>query len=84
MTPIPTDKVGLGSKVVVECQDTSVQEAYTLVFGDAENFDEGHVTMSSPIGKALVGKTVGEIAFLKLPARTRRLKIVELITIHAM
>ena len=84
MTQIPTDKVGLGSKVIVECQDTSVQEAYTLVFGDAENFDEGHVTMSSPIGRALVGKTVGEIAFLKLPARTRRLKIVELITIHAM
>ena len=84
MTQIPTDKVGLGSKVVVECQDTSVKEAYTLVFGDAENFDEGHVTMSSPIGKALVGKTVGEIAFLKLPARTRRLKIIELITIHAM
>jgi transcription elongation factor GreA len=83
MSQIPLDKVGLGSRVVVECQDTKAQETYNLVFGDSENFDEGHVSMASPIGKSLVGKAVGEIAFLKLPARTRRLKILELVTIHA-
>jgi transcription elongation factor GreA len=82
MTQIPSDRVGLGSKVIVECQDTRITETYTLVFGDSENFDEGHVTMASPIGRALVNKAVGEVAFLKLPARTRKLKIVELITIH--
>jgi len=82
MTQIPSDRVGLGSKVIVECQDTRITETYTLVFGDSDNFDEGHVTMASPIGRALVNKAVGEVAFLKLPARTRKLKIVELITIH--
>ena len=82
MSQIPHDTVGLGSKVIVECQDTHVVETYNLVFGDSDNFDEGYVTMSSPIGRALVGKTVGEITFLKLPARTRRLKIIELVTIH--
>lgn len=83
MSQIPLDKVGLGSRVVVECQDTKALETYNLVFGDSENFDEGHVSMASPIGRSLVGKGVGEVAFLKLPARTRRLKILELITIHA-
>ncbi|MEO6445274.1 MAG: GreA/GreB family elongation factor, partial [Gemmatimonadaceae bacterium] len=73
---------GLGSKVVVECQDTSARESYTLVFGDSEDFDEGHVTMSSPIGRALINKSVGEVAFLKLPGATRKLKILELVTIH--
>jgi transcription elongation GreA/GreB family factor len=82
MTQIPLDKVGLGSRVVVVCQDTSVQETYHLVFGDSENFDEGHVTMSSPIGRALVGKAVGDDVLFKLPARTRRLRILELKTIH--
>lgn len=82
MSMIPSDRVGLGSKVVVECQDTRVTESYTLVFGDSESFDEGQVTMSSPIGRALINKAVGEVAFLKLPARTRKLKIVELLTIH--
>src|SRR5215212_4323018 len=62
MSQIPADKVGLGSKVVVECQETNAMETYHLVFGDSDNFDEGHVTMSSPIGKALVGKAVGEVA----------------------
>jgi transcription elongation factor GreA len=82
MSQIPDDRVGLGSKVVVECQETQEQESYTLVFGDSDGFDEGQVTMSSPIGKALINKSVGEVAFLRLPARTRKLKIVELITIH--
>jgi len=82
MSQIPDDRVGLGSKVVVECQETQAKESYTLVFGDSEGFDEGQVTMSSPIGKALINKFVGEVAFLRLPARTRKLKIVELVTIH--
>jgi transcription elongation factor GreA len=82
MNQIPLDKVGLGSRVVVVCQETSVQETYHLVFGDSEHFDEGHVTMSSPIGRALIGKAVGDNVLLKLPARTRRLRILELKTIH--
>jgi transcription elongation factor GreA len=82
MSQIPLDKVGLGSRVVVECQETTVKETYFLVFADAENFDEGHVTLASPIGKALMNKAVGDNVLLKLPARTRRLRILELRTIH--
>jgi transcription elongation factor GreA len=82
MNQIPVDKVGLGSRVVVECLETTVKETYYLVFGETENFDEGHVTLASPIGRALIGKSVGENVLLKLPARTRRLRILELRTIH--
>lgn len=81
---IPADKVGLGSEVIVEDEKSGSREKYSLVFGDSENFDEGHVTMSSPIGKALVGKEIGETAILKLPTIVRRLKVVELKTIHEM
>jgi len=49
---------------------------------DSVEFEEGHVSMSSPIGKTLVGRSVGETVVLKLPAMTRRLKIIELKTIH--
>ena len=49
-TQIPRDKAGLGSKVVVEDQKTKQRETYYLVFGDALEFQEGHVTMASPIG----------------------------------
>jgi len=82
LAQIPNDKVGLGSRVVVEDQATKVHETYSLVFGDSVEFEEGHVSMGSVIGRALVGKAVGDDVLLKLPALTRRFKIVELTTIH--
>jgi transcription elongation factor GreA len=82
MSQIPQDKVGLGSRVVVQDEKTRELEAYHMVFGDAIEFEEGHVTMSSPIGRALLGKGVGDQIVLRLPASTRRLKLIELQTIH--
>ena len=84
LSQIPADSVGLGSRVVVEDARSGLRETYNLVFGDAEEFEEGQVTMASPIGRALIGKAVGDEAILKLPTLTRRLKIVELQTIHEM
>lgn len=82
MTQIPNDKVGLGSKVVVQDEKTGTKETYNLVFGDALEFDESQVTMASPIGRALLGKSKGEVAYLRLPTMVRQLKVVELQTIH--
>jgi len=82
LSQIPPDKVGLGSRVVVEDEKSGDREVYHLVFGDALEFQEGHVTMASPIGRALLGKSVGESFVLRLPATTRKLKLVELTTIH--
>jgi len=79
---ISTDKAGLGSRVVVQDQATEKLETYDLVFGDAGELRDGHVTMASPIGLALQGKGVGETAILKLPKAVRRFTIVELHTIH--
>ena len=82
ISQIPADKVGLGSQVVVKDETTGEKESFSLVFGDSVEFEEGHVSMSSPIGLSLVGKAVGETTILRLPAKTRKLKIVELRTIH--
>lgn len=79
---IPSDRVGLGSTVIVEDQKTHVRETYYLVFGDAVEFEEGHVTMASPIGRALLNKAVGEMVQLRLPNMVRQLKVVDLKTIH--
>ena len=81
ISQIPTDRVGLGSRVTVKDIGTGDTEVYNLVFGDAD-FEEGHVTMASPIGLALVGKAIGDVAILKLPAKVRRLEITALSTIH--
>jgi len=83
VSQIPSDKVGLGSEVTVEDENTGAKEIFNLVFGDSVEFEEGHVSMSSPIGLALVGRGVGETTILRLPAAVRHLKIVGLKTIHA-
>ena len=82
LSQIPTDRVGLGSRVVVEDQKSGATEVYQLVFGDSVEFEDGHVSMASPIGRALLGKCVGDLAVLKLPGATRQLRIIELHTIH--
>src|SRR4051812_13688070 len=79
---IPEGQVGLGSRVVVKDKKTGAKETYHLVFGDAVEFEEGHVTMASPIGRALLGKGVGDVASLKLPAGLRQLEVIDLRTIH--
>lgn len=82
VTQIATDAVGLGSKVVTKDAKTGLAETYDMVFGDALEFEEGQVTMSSPIGRALLGKKVGEEVMLKLPSMIRRLVITDIKTIH--
>jgi transcription elongation factor GreA len=82
ISQIPSDRVGLGSRVTVKDVKTGDTEVYHLVFSDAIEYEEGHVTMASPIGQALIGKAVGDVALLKLPASVRRLEILALATIH--
>ena len=79
---IPTDKVGLGSKIVVQDTTSKVNETYHLIFGDSVEFEDGQVTMSSPIGRALLNAQVGDLVILKLPAMVRRMTVIELVTIH--
>jgi transcription elongation factor GreA len=78
ITQIPSDKVGLGSKITVEDQDSKEVETYHLIFGDSVEFEDGQVT----IGRAMLNKELGDLVLLKLPARTRKMKITALVTMH--
>jgi transcription elongation factor GreA len=82
VSQISKDEVGLGSKVVVTDEKTGVDESYALVFGDALEYEDGQVTMSSPIGRSLLGKKVGDVALLKLPTMVRKLTVKSIRTIH--
>ena len=82
ITQIPSDKVGLGSKITVEDQESKEVETYHLIFGDSVEFEDGQVTMSSPIGRAMLNKEIGDLVLLKLPTRTRKMKITALVTMH--
>ena len=81
---IPQDRVGFGSKVEVLDLDDDITETYTLAFGDVINIENSEISMASPIGKALLGKAIGEEAEVTLPGGRARYRIVRLATLHEL
>ena len=81
-TEAPLDKVGLGSKVKVLDLDEHEQEEYMLVLAEMMDLDAGHISLASPLGRALSGRGVGDEVQLKLPTTSRRLRVIELVTVH--
>jgi transcription elongation factor GreA len=83
-TEAPTDRVGLGSKVTVRDVATGDHEEYTLVLAEMMDFDAGHISLASPLGRALKDRQVGEEVELQLPTMRRKLVVMELLTIHQL
>jgi transcription elongation factor GreA len=82
LTKIPADRVGLGSRVTVRDLDTKEDEVIELVIPDAMDIDKGHVSVSSPLGRALLDKKPKDTVTVLLPMGKRRLRIVRLETLH--
>ena len=81
-TEAPKDRVGLGSRVTVLDIETEETDTYQLVLAEMMDIDAGHISLASPLGRALKDCKVGDEVSLRLPLATRRLRVLELITIH--
>jgi transcription elongation factor GreA len=79
---IPRDRVGLGSTVVVLDVDKDEEATYRLVTTEEADAANRKVSTSSPIGRALLGKEVGDVVRVQLPGGSRQLEILKLTTIH--
>ncbi len=75
---LPTDKVYLYSKVRVLNLNTNQEVEYTIVSSQEANSAEKKISVQSPIGKSLLGKTVGEIVEVRAPAGIIKYKILEI------
>ncbi len=82
LAKIPLDRVGLGSRVMVEDAVTGTRESFELVIPDAMDFEGTQISVASPLGRGLLNKRVGEVAVVQLPNGARKLKIVQLATFH--
>jgi len=82
MSQIPHDRVGLGSTVVVLDIDKDERIRYKLVTSEDVNVAKGMISTSSPIGRGLLGKQVGDSVRIQIPGGTREMEIIELTTIH--
>jgi transcription elongation factor GreA len=74
--------VGLGSEVVVYDRDREEEITYKLVTSEQADASKGWVSTSSPIGKGLLGKEVGDVVRIQIPGGWRELEILSLRTIH--
>jgi transcription elongation factor GreA len=79
---IPHDKVGLGSTVVVLDVKRDEEITYNLVTSEEADAANGKISTTSPIGRALLGKEVGEVAKVQSPGGLKELEILKLTTIH--
>jgi transcription elongation factor GreA len=82
MDNIPKDKVGLGSTVRVFDNDKNEEVEYKLVTTEESDVASGKISTSSPIGRALLNKKIGDTATVVTPNGKREMEILGLSTIH--
>src|SRR5581483_7060279 len=82
MANIPKDKAGLGSRVRVYDQSKEEEIEYKLVTSEESDVSKGLISTTSPIGRALINKKVGDTATVVTPNGNREMEVLSLSTIH--
>jgi transcription elongation factor GreA len=79
---IPADRAGYGSRVWLLDIKKDVEVQYKLVSTEEADVAQGLISTTSPIGKALLGRNVGDEVKVQTPAGIKEFEIVRLKTIH--
>ena len=81
VSSIPHDVIAYGSRVTVE-DDNGESIAYEIVFPEEVDAAKGQISLSSPLGRALVNKAEGDEVEVHTPSGKRTYQIVEVLTLH--
>jgi transcription elongation factor GreA len=81
---IPRDTVGLGSKVELEDLDEGGLAEYEIVVPEEVDGAQNRISLSSPLGKALIGKASDDDIEVQTPKGKRAYLVRKLVTIHAL
>jgi transcription elongation factor GreA len=82
LSHIPKDRSGYGSRIVVLDIHKEVKIEYKLVTTEEADVEKGLISTTSPIGKALLNRKVGDEVQVATPAGQKEFEIVRLTTIH--
>jgi transcription elongation factor GreA len=82
LSKIPKDRSGYGSRIVVLDVHKEVKIEYKLVTTEEADVEKGLISTTSPIGKALLNRKVGDEVQVATPAGQKEFEIVRLVTIH--
>jgi len=75
---ISSDKAYVGAKLKLADMESEEEIHYMLVTEDEADFSQGKISISSPVGKALLGKKKGEIVNIKIPAGILKYKVMDI------
>lgn len=76
---LPRDRVVFGSRVLLENTETGEGVRYQLVGPDESNIEEGRISVSSPLGQAIIGKRPDDEITIQAPAGKRVYELVEIL-----
>jgi transcription elongation factor GreA len=76
---LPKDRAAFGHKVLLENIDTGEDVAYQLVGPDESDIERGRISISSPLGRAIIGKKPGDELTLEAPGGKRMYELVEIL-----
>lgn len=79
---IPRNEIAFGSKVTLKDLQRDTEVVYTLVSAEEADVSQGKISISSPIGRSLLGKKLGDAIEVRTPAGVREFKVLQLVTIH--
>ena len=79
---IPRDRTAFGSTVVVFDSTKDEELTYKLVTSEESDVSQGLISTTSPIGRSLLGKSLGDVAVVTTPSGKRELEVLKLSTIH--
>ena len=82
MSRIPRDRAGLGSTVVVLDLQKDEEVTYILCTSEEADISKGLISTSSPIGRGLLNKKVGDEVKIPVPGGSRDMEILNLKTMH--
>ncbi len=82
LSDIPDDRIAYGSQVTVVDLTTDDRIELSMVSSEEVDPSAGKISLSSPIGAALMNKQVGETAEAEIPAGKRQYYVEKLVTIH--
>lgn len=69
------DKVRFGATVSLLNLDTDEEVRYQIVGADEADIDQGRISISAPLARALIGKSVGDEVQVQLPAGVRHYEV---------
>jgi transcription elongation factor GreA len=76
---LPKDKAVFGCTVVLENIDTGDEVSYQLVGPEESNIQEGRISVESPLGKAIIGRKLGDEIVINAPGGRRNYELADIV-----